>query len=282
VTDDRELPDLELPDLELPAPRSVAPAAAPPVAAPPIGSVGSDDDDELGLGIVHGSDLATFATSHASSPARGASSSSSGLEVTYRRPVGPEATASAAPSLLVRALARLVAWAMMGVAFALLARFAHRPGGRPLGMLLPRAFDGTSVVASGAAAGIGLVAALALGTIGLRLAPRAWSFVVAGGALLMASLAMVTVMLVAADPEPGPPDGALVVRWLVPVATLVFALGVTERGARRIVDEGGLGKTVGVAFAALGGAIMFAALETSALAASLGGSLLILPLLPLR
>ena len=45
-----------------------------------------------------------------------------------------------------------------------------------------------------------------------------------GGTWLLASLAMITVTLVATDEHPTPPDGALLIPYVVPLGLLLLGL----------------------------------------------------------
>ena len=213
--------------------------------------------------------LATLASMGApAGGGRATSNAQSGLEVTHRR-----ATASAEPrraaddvSLARTAVAHVAAALLSAAVLVAIARLAHDPTGRPLASLLPQAFDGTSVTASGIVAGASLVTALALGSIGLRMRPRSWAIVVSGGAMLLASLAMVTVTLVATEADPSPPDGALLIPYAVPVAMLTLAVGLAGRAARLFMTDGRGPKAAAVPVCAVAGALAFAAVEASALA----------------
>ena len=87
----------------------------------------------------------------------------------------------------------------------------------PLGVVL-RA-DGLTAV---------FVLAIAIGFLGLKLEPRSYAMVASAGALVLASLAMVTVTLVSTDENPGPADGALLMPYLLPLAMLSLGIGVVE------------------------------------------------------
>jgi peptidoglycan/LPS O-acetylase OafA/YrhL len=108
--------------------------------------------------------------------------------------------------------------------------------------------------------------AIVLGYAALKARPRSYALLVASATTLLASLAMVTVTLVATDEHPSPPDGALLVPYVVPVALVALGLGVGGRGAV-LFRRGGVGRRLlSPAVAAVGGAIAFAAFELSRLA----------------
>ena len=97
---------------------------------------------------------------------------------------------------------------------------------------LPHAFDGTSATESGALALVSLVVAVTVVFVGLRIRPHAWAIVVAGGMLLLLALAMVTVTLASTGENRTPPDGALLVPYLLPGGLVLLALGIAGRAGR--------------------------------------------------
>jgi hypothetical protein len=145
-------------------------------------------------------------------------------------------------------------------AIAGLVKLAHQAGGRSLAGLLPHAFDRTSVVHAGSVAGGTFVLAIVLGFIGFRLKPRSWEFVVSAGAMLVASLAMFTVTLVSTESNEMPPDGSLLIPWIIPFSLAALALGLALRARSRLAT---------LPLALIAGAIAFAAFETSQLASLL-------------
>jgi hypothetical protein len=198
----------------------------------------------------------------------GGGASSSGLDVAYRRLDPQRAAGDEGPSMAARALA----WAFPGVVFLATAfglfRLAHRPGGHALARLLPHAFDATSTEQSGALAAGALIFAIAIGVVGLRVEPRSYAMLTSAGAMVIASLAMVTVTLVSTEEQPGPADGALIIPYVVPFAVLALAGGTAARGPALFL--GGGARRARAIFAALaGGALAFAALEISTFAARL-------------
>jgi hypothetical protein len=193
---------------------------------------------------------------------RGSVATASGLEVSHRRPMSSQRSIGAdddEPSTKMKVLANVGAFVLFGGAIAALVKLAHRPGGRALSAILPHAFDGTSVVHAGTVAGSSFVLAIALGFIGFRLKPRSWAFVVAAGAMLLASLAMVTVTLVSTENNETPPDGSLLIPWIVPVSLLALALGLAWRARMRLAL---------LPLALVGGALAFLAFELSKFAAT--------------
>ena len=79
---------------------------------------------------------------------------------------------------------------------------------------------------------------------------------------------MVTVTLVSTEEHPAPPDGALLIPYVVPFAILMLGLGVAGRGPSLFL-RGGARRASSVLAAVAGGAIAFAAVELSALASRL-------------
>jgi hypothetical protein len=145
-------------------------------------------------------------------------------------------------------------------------KYMHHAGGRDLTGLLPHAFDGTSATESGAVSLVALVVAVVIGAFGLRVKPHAWAIVAAAGAMLLLSLAMVTVTLASTGENPTPPDGVLLVPYLLPMAILFFALGLVGRSARRFTRRAGSARAMSFPLAAIAGALVFAAFEISRLA----------------
>lgn len=257
--------------------------SAPPQKAIPIESM---DDDDFDMQIERNLTTSAMPTAM-SSP----TSSTPGLDrssgLHAARPSGPHRTssgldlgapqrASARPERSeleeeVGLGARLVGFCgallVLGLTAGALFQSLHRAGGRPVTSSLPHAFDGTSANESGAIALVSLVVAVALVFVGLRLQPRAWSIVASGGTLLLLALAMVTVTLASTGENPTPPDGALLVPYVAPVAVLLLALGMGVRAGRILGRAHGLRRLGGLPLAAIAGALAFAAFEASRLAA---------------
>lgn len=284
-------PDAVVPDLDVPVKRSapaapviaddalaakptVMPPEAPELRAPPSRvpehlpgsvSVGNDADD-FDMEIERAGALASMESmsTYKATPAtpRGPIASSSGLEVSHRRPMSSQRSIGDddEPSTKTKVLTNAGAFVLFAGAIAALVKVAHRTGGRSITSLLPHAFDGTSVVHAGGVAGASFVLAIVLGFVGFRLRPRSWAFVVSAGAMLVASLAMVTVTLVSTENNETPPDGSLLIPWIVPVALIALALGLAWRARMRIAA---------LPLALIGGAIAFAAFEVSKLASML-------------
>lgn len=279
-------PDAVVPDLDVPAPASrrgvsAGPASAPqappastparpaaPVRGPSI-EVGNDADD-FDMEIERDGSLASLAAAQAPpSSARRApiAATASGLEVAHRRATAPVHEASDdEPSIGTKIAAYVVTAVVSAGAAAGLVKFAHRHGGRAVTSILPHAFDGTSAAEAGVVSAVTLVLAIVLGFAGLRMRPRSWAVVVSGGAMLLASLAMVTVTLVSTEDNPSPPDGALLLPYVVPLALLSLAVGVAGRATHVFGGEGVGRKLAAVPIAAVAGALAFLAVETSGLA----------------
>jgi hypothetical protein len=127
---------------------------------------------------------------------------------------------------------------------------------------LPHAFDGTSVTQSGAVSAVALIGAVALGFVGLKVRPHAWAIVSAGGLTLLLAIAMVTVTL-GSTGEGVPPDGGLLVPYLLPAAVLLVSLGIVGRAGRRFAAGYGAGKALVLPYAAIAGAVGYLAFELS-------------------
>lgn len=251
------------------------PVSAPPASmSSPRGSVkevaisiGNDDDFDMEL--ERGGAMTSLTPAASARPGGPASRrpEGSGLDVAYRR-LDPKPVVDTGPSTGEK----LAAWLLPIITFAattgLLGKLLHRPGGRNVTSLLPHAFDASSTVQSGGFAIAALVVAIAVGFVGVKAAPRSYAMLGSAVAFLLASLAMVTVTLVSTDEHPGPPDGALLIPYVVPLAVLLLGLGVAGRG-RPLFLQGGARRFLAVLAGLFGGAIVFAAIEISAIAARL-------------
>lgn len=282
-----EDPSHDVPDLDLPVGRAATPAARAPAPKPieAPADAGSTGLDEFEMEIERGGAISTPAISSrasghhtsptssrssvASMPASGPRSGAmpaSGIEVSYRR-LDPKtkAAAPAGPSPLARVAARAVPLALAGGTIAALVKTVHRHGGASVTALMPRAFDASSTPQSGGFALSALVVAIALGFTGLKLRPRSYGMLGSAIMLVLASLAMVTVTLVSMEETPSPPDGALLIPYVVPLAVLLLGAGLVGRGSSLIL-RGGSARIFAVLAAALGGALVFAAIEVSSVA----------------
>ncbi len=256
--------------------------AAPAQKTIPFDS--GDDDDDMQIERDLSTDSMPVSTSARTSGAHGAARSlelhsartsggyrASGLELgaAQRRSASPESSERDHDSVRIGAKIGgwLVALVVLGGTAAALFHFGHRRGGQHATSFLPHAFDGTSANESGAIALVSLVVAVTIGFIGLRLKPHAWAIVAAGGAMLVLALAMVTVTLASTGENPTPPDGVLLVPYVVPAAALLLALGLSRRAARVLGRARGGRRLGGVPLAALAGALAFAAFELSRFAA---------------
>ena len=118
------------------------------------------------------------------------------------------------------------------------------------------AFDGSSAIESGAVAVAALIAAIAIGWFGVKGTPRSWPMVGGAGALLLISLAMVTVALGATGEATAPPDGVLLLPYLSPLVVLGIGLGALARAAwlfqHRVISR----KLAALPVAALAGALL--------------------------
>jgi hypothetical protein len=189
----------------------------------------------------------------------------SGLEVSYRRTDARALVDDGAtdPTTGQRIAGWFASLTVAGAAAAGLFRLAHRPAGISLTGTMPHAFDGTSMIASGALSLVALAAAITVGWLGLRVRPRSWAWVSAGGGLLLIALAMVTVTLASSGENSAPPDGALLVPYLAPLTIGLFALGTLGRAASLFARDGVLRKVSTIPVAAVAGAIAFFAIETA-------------------
>lgn len=195
----------------------------------------------------------------------GRAAGSSGLEVAYHR-LEAKRIAEAKPAFGQK----LASWfiplfVLLGTTGGLM-KIAHRRGGQDLRLLVPHAFDASSTPQSGAFAIVTLMTAIAVGFAGFKKVPRSHAMLGSSAAFLVASLAMVTVTLVSTDEHPAPPDGALLIPYVVPLGLALLGLGVVGRGPPLFLAGGS--RRIGALVAALfGGAIVFVAIEISALAA---------------
>jgi hypothetical protein len=262
-----------------PAPATTQPpasvrSAAPPQVDPTMGAgrnLSFDDDDDGGLGMEIERNLAM--TPYASgapgahTSARPAGGMRPGLEL-------------AAPSRMARAaaaepqyadepgtgmkLAGLALSAVIagGTAFSLW-KYVYHARGFDITRALPHAFNGTSATESGIISLVGLVTAIGLGFAGLKLRPHAWAIVASGGLMLLLAIAMVTVTLGSTGESNVPPDGGLLVPYLLPASVLLLALGLVGRAGRRFAVGQGGRKALVLPFAAIAGAVGYLAFELS-------------------
>jgi hypothetical protein len=229
------------------------------------------DDDDFDMQIernVAGAALETAQSTRTSMPARMSSPriASSGLEVSHVRPESRSryvADEEEPATIGMRLAGFAVASVILTVVASVLLRFAKPQGGISLTKLLPHAFDGSSAPESGVVALTGLVLAIALGFAGVKSTPRAWSWVGSAAAMLLLSLAMVTVTLASTGENAEPPDGALLVPYLAPLALLLLGFGVGGRAAALFARHGIPKKIAAVPVAAIAGAICFVAYASS-------------------
>lgn len=265
-----------MPDLEVPAQRpSVSRAPAAPVVPKVAFEVNDADlfgemDIERGGGMSAPppSSLSASLSRPSAGPApRPSLPAGSGLELSAKPQAALRAPVARGPSTLARIGAWLVTLLGSVGAFAALLRYVHQPG-RAFVALLPHAFDATSAKQSGAFALTALATSVGVGYGGLKARGRSWALLGSALMLLVAALAMVTVTLVATDETPSPPDGALLIPYVMPLALVLFGLGVTSRGIRLFLDGGGR-RVLALLVAMLGGAFVFAGVELSGVAALL-------------
>lgn len=272
MADPKHRPAPEVPDLPLP---TSAGASAKVRALPPEPRAiddDADDDDGLGMEIERGGALTSLVQPSTSRRRAGPASSqraSSGLELAHRRAdLQRGETVVAEPSRAQRLLAyALTVVSCAGVA-ALSFELGHRRGGRSILGLLPRAFDASSTIESATVAIFALAAAIGLGVIGVRARPRSYAMIGSASMLLVASVAMVTVTLVSTEESSTPPDGALVIPYIVPLALALLGLGIAGRGVEPFL-RGGARRVAPIVAGAVGGALLFAAIELGALASRL-------------
>ncbi|MBS2014621.1 MAG: protein kinase [Deltaproteobacteria bacterium] len=264
-----------------PAAVSARPSAPANVSAPPAApghgiAFDTPDDDDFDMQIERNTASSTFEMSQSmrsAAPAAARASgaprvSATGLEIAHVRTGARRAIIDEEepPSIGARLAGFAVTAVVLGGVTAALVRFAKPTGGLALTKLVPHAFDGTSAPESGVVALTGLVLAIALGFAGIKLTPRSWAWVGSAGALLLLSLAMVTVTLASTGENPEPPDGALLVPYLAPAALLLFGLGVGGRAASLFAREGASRKIGAVPIAVIAGVLCFVAYASSKLA----------------
>jgi len=283
-----DVPDLVIPSLGTPFRPAPASSAAPAPSATPASSAAApalpppsvrtraaapvDDDDgdmEIERNLVSpAAGMGGGAIGRASSPGaepRAGARGGSGLEISHVRSTSRSHADDDddEPSAGARVVGLVAATVLAGAAAAGLFRVAYRPGGVSVTRLLPHAFDGSSAPESGVVSLVALALAVAVGFAGVKSSPRSWSMVGSGGALLLLALAMVTVTLASTGDNPTPPDGVLLVPYLLPAAVLLFSLGVAGR-AGVLFARGGVARRLGaVPVALLAGALGFLAFAIS-------------------
>lgn len=272
-------PTDDVPDLVLPTPSrnmtSKAPVAPPPrisspqITAPPPGNhkeialtPSSDDDDDFDMQIEREGAAIMPMSQPMTTPRATPRSSSLDLGAPLRTSGRPQRGAVEEAALGAKVVGYLVAFAVFAGVAGVLVKIAHRAGGRPVTGLLPRAFDGSSTVHSGAVSLGALVLAIAVGYVGVRSRPRSIGFLASAAALLVTSLAMVTVTLVTTEENPAPADGLLLLPYVVPAAIVFFGVGLAER-AGTLFSQSSARKAGAVPLAAIAGLLAFVAYETS-------------------
>jgi hypothetical protein len=149
-----------------------------------------------------------------------------------------------------------------GTAFSLW-KYVYHAHGFDVTRAMPHAFDGTSAPASGVISLVALVVAIGIGFVGLKLKPYAWTVVAAGGATLLLAIAMITVTLGSTGENSVPPDGGLLVPYLLPLAVLLVSLGIVGRAGRRFAVAYGARKALVLPIAAIAGVVGYVAFEVS-------------------
>jgi hypothetical protein len=168
------------------------------------------------------------------------------------------------PSIGARIAGLAVAAVLFGGAAFGLVRVAHHPSGMNLTRVMPHAFDGTSTIDAGGVAIALLIAAIAIGFAGVKVRPRSWAFVASAAAMFLAAIAMVTAALGSGPENTTPPDGVLLMPYLIPVGFIGVGLGVAGRGAAAFAMRSIARKLAVVPLAAIGAAIAFLGFEISA------------------
>jgi hypothetical protein len=260
----------------LSAPPAAMTAARAPGAARPV-TIDIGGGDELDMEIERGGAMVSLPPASSGRPGAAVSNrpptsvsgrpGASGLDVAYRR-LDARPVVAKGPSFAQKLVAWTLPTALCLGTIAGLLKLAHRAGGRSITSFMPHAFDASSTTQSGAVAAAALVLAIALGFTGLKLTPRSYAMVGSATALVLTSLAMVTVTLVSTEEHPTPPDGALLIPYVVPLGILLLGLGIAGRGPSQFL-RGGARRAVSVISGLAGGAIAFAAIEISALASRL-------------
>jgi hypothetical protein len=239
-------------------PQRARPAEPKLEAQPQALPLANDDDDSMeiqrGGALISEEPARSVRTSR--SPAGSAAPS---LELAHPRRPAPAPHVERGPKAGERILAWCVPLVLCGATLAALVKLAHRPG-RSVLLLAPHVFDASSVALSGGAAGALLVLAIAIGYAGFRLEPRSYALVGSAAALLLASLAMVTIALVATEEHAFPPDGARLMPYLLPLALTLGGIASVLRGPTKYLDDARL--QAGAA-GIIGGGLLFAALELS-------------------
>lgn len=180
-----------------------------------------------------------------------------------REGTGSERGTGRGASVIARLVGLVLSVVILGGALYALYRYVHRSGGIDFRIVAPHAFDGSSATESLAVALASIAVAVTLGFIGLRLKPHSWLMLASAGVVLLLGLAMVTVGLASSGENPTPPDGVLLVPYLLPAALVLLALGVAALAARTFSGGSTAGRLATIPLAAIAGAIAFAAFELS-------------------
>ena len=267
-------PSNRSPVVTAPPPVSVR-SAAPPKADPTMGAGRNlsfdDDDDEFDMEIERGSATSSLANA-TSSRAPGAAPRSAGgmrpgLELAQPSRMAREGAAQPQyadePGFGIKLAGLLIATVIAGGTAFSLWKYVYHARGFDVTRALPHAFDGTSATESGVVSLVGLIVAVGLGFAGLKVRPYAWAIVAAGGTALLLAIAMVTVTLGSTGENSVPPDGGLLVPYLLPATVLLLSLGLVGRAGRHFAVAYGARKALTLPLSAIAGAIGYLAFEVS-------------------
>lgn len=279
--DPKDIPDLDLTPLRASSPKAPSLAPAPPASSmnrttlereTSLSSSLDGDGDEFDMELERSSAMVSIQTATSErriAPAQSVGRSASGLEVSYDR-FNPKRHARARPPPSFGR--KFAAWALpLGLSAGVVVgqlKLVHRPGGHAITRLLPHAFDATSTLQSGGGSLAALALAIGLGFVGVKKEPRSYVMVGSASMLLVASIAMVTITLVSTEEQPTPPDGALILPYVVPLALLLLGVSVGGRSPHLFLG-GGIRRALALVAVLASGALVAFAIELSPLAAHL-------------
>jgi hypothetical protein len=165
-------------------------------------------------------------------------------------------------------LLHIVVW--LGTVFGMM-RLAYRPSGIDVTRLLPSAFDGSSVVASGSLSLGALGVCVALGISAFRGAHRTYGFLVSALGCMLLGMAMITITFSTSGENAAPPDAAMLVPFLVPLLTVGASIAMLEWAFWQWRTGEAGRRALSLFYAAIGGTLAFATVELAQLEKILGG-----------
>ncbi len=145
-------------------------------------------------------------------------------------------------------------------------RFIYNPAGYNPMQLLPSAFDGTSMIISAAVSLVSVALCVAFGIGAFRGDKRTYGFLITALGFMLIGIAMITVTLASSGDMSAPPDGALLIPYVIPLVSVGWSIGAMEWGFWQWRTGIAANRGISVACAVGSGALAFLTIELSPLA----------------